>query len=276
MSTQDEPRTAAGRRLAAVPLIDGDDAPLDLTHFILAIEAEATEAATCNSGGMYAPSLDVAAGPDDAMAETYRRGWMAGKAFAEYEATHGERLTVPESSGGLTTRTCCDEPEDAGVHDTAETCDTVRGPCLDPGRHHPYRPPAGNTGLREALTAYLDERIEEHRQHEATNNRLGMPDMARDQRAARMVYEDVRAWLAMTPALSGDSGGLDTPSLDVEREVEVMRAALHEQGIGCKPNVVKCRATHSGHANRLVSSIHAIRASGTTRPRLTVPESSEQ
>jgi len=47
-----------------------------------------------------------------------------------------------------------------------------------------------------------------------------------------------------------------TPGLD---EVVLMRAALHEQGIGCKPNVIHCRATHRGHAERLVSSLVALR-----------------
>lgn len=40
---------------------------------------------------------------------------------------------------GPDTGACCDEPENAGVHDTIETCETVRGPCLDPARHHPFR-----------------------------------------------------------------------------------------------------------------------------------------
>jgi len=48
-------------------------------------------------------------------------------------------------------------------------------------------------------------------------------------------------------------------ALDVDSEVELMRAALHEQGIGCKPNTIHCRATHRGHANRIVSSLHALR-----------------
>lgn len=41
---------------------------------------------------------------------------------------------APEQSGP-----CCDEPENAGVHDTFEECEEVRGPCLDPRRHHPFR-----------------------------------------------------------------------------------------------------------------------------------------
>ena len=34
----------------------------------------------------------------------------------------------------------CGYLRDSGTHDTWETCDETRGPCLDPQRHHPYQP----------------------------------------------------------------------------------------------------------------------------------------
>lgn len=41
----------------------------------------------------------------------------------------------------------------------------------------------------------------------------------------------------------------DEPTLDS------MRAALHQAGIGCKPNVPGCRSTHRGHAERLIRAL---------------------
>lgn len=47
----------------------------------------------------------------------------------------------------------CDGPEDTGIHDTTETCDELRGPCLDPGRHHPFRAAPVAEGLDAAWAA---------------------------------------------------------------------------------------------------------------------------
>jgi hypothetical protein len=37
--------------------------------------------------------------------------------------------------------------------------------------------------------------------------------------------------------------------------VDAVRHALHDAGIGCKPNVPYCRATHTGHALRIVGQL---------------------
>jgi hypothetical protein len=34
----------------------------------------------------------------------------------------------------------CGASPDSGRHDTRETCEDMRGPCLDPASHHPFRP----------------------------------------------------------------------------------------------------------------------------------------
>jgi hypothetical protein len=44
--------------------------------------------------------------------------------------------------------------------------------------------------------------------------------------------------------------------LDVER----LRQALHHAGIGCKPNILYCRATHRGHAERIAAEYDRLRA----------------
>ncbi len=50
----------------------------------------------------------------------------------------------------------CGNPREGGVHDAAELCDEVRGPCLDPRRHHPFTaaPPPATPGLRSLDAAW--------------------------------------------------------------------------------------------------------------------------
>ena len=76
-------------------------------------------------------------------------------------------------------------------------------------------------------------------------NRNQWPFAATDVAAAL-----IAAGVCVAP--SPDAPGLPT--------VDAMRAALHEQGIGCKPNVPYCRASHRGHAERLVASLAALAA----------------
>jgi hypothetical protein len=44
-----------------------------------------------------------------------------------------------------------------------------------------------------------------------------------------------------------------------EIDIQAVRAALHAAGIGCKPNIIHCRATHMGHAIRIAAAYRTAR-----------------
>jgi hypothetical protein len=79
MTPETQPTTEAGRRLQDIPFIDGDDAPIDLTDDILAIEAQAREQAEARAARL-AEALkdwDVAEDNLDASALGSEELWAA-------------------------------------------------------------------------------------------------------------------------------------------------------------------------------------------------------
>jgi len=60
-------------------------------------------------------------------------------ALSSATGTPKELEAAPEGADAPASCVQCGEVRDAGVHDTADECDMLRGPCLDPGRHHPFR-----------------------------------------------------------------------------------------------------------------------------------------